>query len=91
MDKKQKNYCPFIRGKCRKDCVLYRSGLRYFDDEKKPVAFEECAINIMADCMENMVTRSIGQQKATEEMRNEFGGFNQFLSLAVKKSLEKKT
>lgn len=65
------NWCPYIKKKCNKDCVFFRSGLRYFDDGRKPEPFEECVFNIIADCLENLVQRSIGQQKATEQVRNQ--------------------
>jgi hypothetical protein len=63
--------CPFDKKECKTDCTLYRKGIRFFDDGKKQEPFEECAINIGVDCMEQMVSRSIGQQRATEEARNE--------------------
>ena len=65
------NWCPLIKKACRDDCVLFRSGVRYFDDKKqKPVAFQECGINIAIDCLENLIMRNIGQQKAIEQTRN---------------------
>lgn len=82
--------CPFGKIKCD-ECVLYRKGLRYYDDKKEPTPFEECAINIAVDCMENLVGRSIGNQKATEETRNEVRRLMSFfVSMAQVKALEKK-
>ena len=65
------NWCPFTKKKCNPECVFYRKGMRYFDEPgKKPEPFEDCAINIAVDCLEALVERSIGQQKATEGTRN---------------------
>ena len=83
-----KGKCPFKRIKCE-ECVLYRKGIRYFDDNKKPGPFEECAINIAVDCLENLVGRSIGNQKATEQTRNEVSKLNNLLyGMAERKALE---
>lgn len=83
-----KGKCPFGKIKCE-ECTLYRKGLRYFDNGKEPIAFEECAINIAVDCLENLVGRSIGNQKATEETRNELAKLNGTLYAASKmKQLE---
>jgi hypothetical protein len=83
-----KGKCPFGKVKCS-ECVLYRKGLRYFSDNRQPEPFEECAINIAADCLENLVTRSIGQQGATEQTRNEMSKLNELLhGMANKKLLE---
>lgn len=60
--------CPFGH-KCS-DCVLFRKGMRMFDDGRKPEAFEECALVLAVDCLEALVARSIGQQKAIEQTRN---------------------
>ena len=68
--------CPFGKTKCE-ECALYRKGLRYFDTPgsdgltRQPVPFEECAITIGIDCLENLVGRSIANQKAIEQTRNE--------------------
>jgi hypothetical protein len=85
-----KRKCPFGKIKCE-ECVLYRKGFRYYDDKKEPTPFEECAINIGVDSLENLVTRSIGNQKATEETRNEINNLTKFLvGMAQLKALEKK-
>ena len=84
-----KGKCPFGKIKCE-ECVLYRKGLRHFDDSRKPEPFEECAINIGVDCLENLVGRSIGNQKATEQTRNEMTKLNELLyGMAKVKLLEK--
>ena len=62
--------CFIDKQKCDTECVLYRRGLRYREDGSKPEPFEECAFNIMADCLENMVSRSIGMQKETNKVAN---------------------
>ncbi len=80
-----KEKCPFGKNKCQ-DCVLYRKGLRYFDmpdsDGKKraPVPFEACGVQVGVDCIENLIERSIGQQRAIEEVRNEI---NQLKALFI--------
>ena len=67
-----KGKCPFLRSRgCREDCVFYRRGVRYYNDGRKPEPFEDCAFNVIADSLENLVMRSIGQQKAIESLRNE--------------------
>ena len=86
------NYCPFRNRECRGDCVFYRKGIRYYNDDKEPTPFEECAINIGVDCLENLVGRSIGNQKATEQTRNEMSKLNELLfGLAKIKMLEIKS
>jgi hypothetical protein len=84
-----KGKCPFGKIKCE-ECVLYRKGLRYYDDKKEPTPFEECAINIGVDCLENLVSRSMGQQVATEQTRNEMNKLNELLhNVAHGKMLER--
>lgn len=64
--------CPF-RGlkECSTDCVLYRKGIRYTDDQKsEPFPFEECAINIIADNVEALHNRSFMLQKEVGETKN---------------------
>ena len=87
-----KGKCPFGKVKCE-ECVLYREGLRYFDDPKKePVHFQNCAVNIIADSMENMITRTIGQQAAIESLRNEIAVLNGLFFGAInKKELKDKS
>ena len=91
MEKRGK--CPLLKMKpCDPECVWCRKGLRYYEDGKtQPTPFEECAINIEADCQEQMVTRSIGQQKAIEQTRNEMAKLNNLLyGMAKVKMLEGK-
>ena len=82
--------CPFSWKTCKSDCVLFRKGLRYWDDPSKtPVAFEECALNIGVDCLENLIGRSIGQQKAQEQTRNETAALRElFFRMASQKQMD---
>lgn len=79
--------CPFDKKDCKNTCVLYRKGLRYFDDNRKPEPFEECAINIGVDCLENMIGRSIGQQKAVEGTRNEMAALKELFYALVQRKV----
>ena len=85
-----KGKCPFGKIKCE-ECVLYRKGLRYYEDKKEPTPFEECAINIAVDCLENLVSRSIGQQGAAEQTRNEVNKLNELFYGMAKIRLEHDT
>lgn len=79
--------CPFGKIKCE-ECELNRSGVRFFDDGRKE-PFVRCTLHVVADCLENLVARSIGQQKAIEEVRNETNQLRaMFESLAQMKRLE---
>lgn len=78
------NWCPLCGKKCRNDCVLYRKGFRYFEDGRPPEPFEECAINIATDCLERLVRRAIGQQKAAEQTRNEVNKLRAFFTELTK-------
>jgi hypothetical protein len=87
-----KGKCPFGKTKCE-ECVLFRKGMRYYDtaptNKTEPVPFEECAINIAVDCLEQIVSRSIGQQAATEQMRNSVMGLGSlFQGIMQKAALE---
>jgi hypothetical protein len=77
--------CPWLK-KCDPECVFYRKGLRYFEDERKPIPFEECGFNIGFDCLEQLVSRSIGKQKATEEGRNKTHELLEFFKNMVAES-----
>jgi hypothetical protein len=85
-----KGKCPFGKIKCQ-ECVMYRKGMRYFDapdangKARPPEPFEECAIVIGVDCLENMVSRMIGGQKAMEEVRNEVRNLTNLLILAAQR------
>lgn len=83
--------CFIDKKPCRKDCVLFRSGLRYTEDGKNQWTFEECAVNVMADCMENMVARMIGlqqeQNKVAENVRGVGTAFMQAAEIAARSRL----
>lgn len=67
-----KGKCPFRNLKeCSSECILYRKGIRYTDDQKsEPFPFEECAINIIADNLEAMHNRTYMMQKEVGETKN---------------------
>ena len=63
--------CPFNKFKpCDPECVLYRKGIRYFEKDNSNEPFEECAINIIADSVENQVQRTFALQKEMGETKN---------------------
>lgn len=64
--------CPFRKlAECSTECVLYRKGIRYTDDQKsEPFPFEECAINIIADNVEAIHNRSYMLQKEVGDTKN---------------------
>jgi len=64
--------CPFRSLKeCSTECVLYRKGIRYTDEQKsEPFPFEECAINIIADNVEAMHNRAYMLQKEVGDTKN---------------------
>jgi len=67
-----KGKCPFRGLKpCSEECVLYRKGIRFSDDQKaEPFPFEECAINIIADNVEAIHNRSFMLQKEVGDTKN---------------------
>jgi len=70
MTKNKKGKCFIDKKPCNEECVLYRRGLRYFDDKRPPEPFEECAINIIADSVENIITRTAGLQAEQNKVAN---------------------
>lgn len=64
------NKCPFGMEK-HEDCTFYRRGVRIEDVTGKQTPFEECAVNIIADCLENLVQRNVALQKEMNLVRNE--------------------
>jgi len=68
----KKGKCPFRGLKaCSDECVFYRKGIRYTDDERSEAfPFEECAINIIADNLEAMHNRTYMMQKEVGETKN---------------------
>jgi len=69
---KNRGKCPFRNLKiCSDECVLYRKGVRYTDDESsEPFPIEECALNIIADNLESMHNRTYMMQKEVGEAKN---------------------
>jgi len=83
--------CPFNNmKKCDPECSLYRKGLKYFEGQgaPKPEPFEMCAFNLIADSLENLIGRSIGQQQALEQVRNEVRGLLNVFGVAIEKRLK---
>lgn len=83
--------CPFGRFNKHEECAFYRKGIRIIEltGEQKP--FEECAINIIADCLENMVSRSIGLQAEMNKVRNEAETTNKLFSYLAQRKVEFET
>ncbi len=73
------NKCPFGMEK-HEDCVFFRRGVRVEDATGKQFPYEECAINVIADCLENLVTRNVALQKEMNLMRNEAQTTNQIFN-----------
>ena len=70
--KNKRGKCPFRNLKeCSDECVLYRKGVRFTDDEKaEPQPFEACALNIIADNLEAMHNRTFMLQKEVGDTKN---------------------
>ena len=85
MAKNQKGKCFIDKKPCNEECVLYRRGLRYFDDKRPPEPFEECAINIIADSVENIISRTVGLQAEQNKVANNIGDVATILTMALKK------
>jgi hypothetical protein len=67
-----KGICPFGKEK-HEDCSFFRRGIRIVNtlQGEEHVPFEECAINIIADCLENLVGRNISLQQEMNLVRGE--------------------
>jgi len=86
MAKNKKGKCFIDKKPCIKDCHLYRRGLRYFDGkDRPPEPFEECAINIIADSVENIVSRTLGLQAEQNKVANSIRDVATILTMALKK------
>lgn len=81
-----KGRCFVDKKMCREDCVLFRKGVRYKEDGSKPTPFEECAVNIATDALENIVLRMFGLQAEQTKATNEFSNFTDFFANAVQQS-----
>ena len=89
MAKNKKGKCFIDKKPCNEECVLYRRGLRYFDDKRPPESFEECAINIIADSVENIISRTVGLQAEQNKVANSITDVATILTMALKnKSVE---
>jgi len=83
MAKNKKGKCFIDKKPCNEECVLYRRGLRYFDDKRPPEPFEECAINIIADSVENIISRTIGLQAEQNKVANSIMDVSAILKVAL--------
>ena len=84
MTKNKKGKCFIDKKPCNEGCVLYRKGLRYFDDKRPPEPFEECAINIIADSVENIISRTVGLQAEQNKVANSITDVAAILTTALK-------
>lgn len=70
-EKIKKGKCPFRKMKlCSEECVLYRKGVRVKEltDETYPI--EICAINVIADNIEQVHNRQYMTQKEMGDLKN---------------------
>lgn len=72
MKEKLNSKCPFGMKK-HEDCTFYRRGIRIVTNQGKEehIPFEECAMNIIADCLENLVGKNISLQQEMNLVRGE--------------------
>jgi len=67
----KKGKCPFRNLKpCSEECAFYRKGIRYSENGKDPIPFEECSFNIIADNLEAMHNRTYMMQQEVGETKN---------------------
>ena len=76
--------CFIDKKECNKECNLYRVGFRFKDDGTEPKPFEACSFNIMTDCLEQMITRTIGVQKEMNEVRSATQSMSEIMITALK-------
>ena len=63
--------CPFNKmKKCREDCMLFRTGVRYNETKQESFPIKECAINLIADNLEMMHNRTYMMQSEVGETKN---------------------
>ncbi len=85
MARTKKGKCFIDKKPCNEGCVLYRKGLRYFDGkDRPPEPFEECAINIIADGVENIISRTVGLQAEQNKVANSISDVAAILTTALK-------
>ena len=66
-----KGKCPFRNLEdCSEECAFFRKGVRYNEKKQESFAFEECAINIIADNLEAMHQRTFAMQREVGETKN---------------------
>lgn len=67
----EKGLCPFTMfDPCNDKCVFYRKGVRFNELKTESFAFEDCAINVIADNLEAMHQRTYSMQKEVGETKN---------------------
>jgi len=91
MAKNKKGKCFIDKKPCNEECVLYRRGLRYFDDKRPPEPFEECAINIIADSVENIISRTAGLQAEQNKVANSIAGVAAIMRSALQIKVAEET
>ena len=63
--------CPFRNLEdCSEECAFFRKGVRFNEKKQESYAFEECAINIIADNLEAMHQRTFAMQREVGETKN---------------------
>ena len=82
------NKCPFGFKK-HEDCAFYRRGVRIIDATGEQRPYEECAVNVIADCLENLVGRNIALQKEMNLVRNEAEKTNEVFSNILKAQVKR--
>jgi hypothetical protein len=66
-----KGKCPFRNlEECSEECAFFRKGVRFNEKKQESYAFEECAINIIADNLEAMHQRTFAMQREVGETKN---------------------
>jgi hypothetical protein len=66
-----KGKCPFRNlEECSDECAFFRKGVRFNEKKQESYAFEECAINIIADNLEAMHQRTYAMQREVGETKN---------------------
>jgi len=71
--KKAMGKCPVNKMKpCNPECAWYRKVIRYPDnDPAHPYVVELCAMNAIADAMDNNIMRLLGVQQEINVLRNQ--------------------
>ena len=81
------NKCPFGFKK-HEECAFYRRGVRIIEATGEQKPFEECAVNIIADCLENLVSRQIGLQAEMNNVRNAAETTNRLFSYLAQRKVD---